>query len=174
MTKKKSEYDVWQLIANAQHETHKKRGSTLARKLELLSRKRAAWLQTGIPQMWEDVKHVEVKNFARNDVAGDVAALADFISPDTTCNVYNTGVALYDNRHGVVSWEITAENDNKSDSPLQYLTWDNGYVATPEEMRQSFIKWLARRIDHRVVAGMGYTPKEIKKTDRRILVELAT
>lgn len=171
MTKKKSEYDALQLIANEQHELQKKKGSNLAKKLELLSRKRAAWIQTGIPQMWEDVKHIEVKNFARHNVAGETPPLVDFVSPLAECNIYGTGLALHDSRFAQAVWHVIAENDRKADSPLKYVTYDVGYVNTPEEMRQSFIKWLARRIDHRVVVDLGYTPKEVKKAERRILLE---
>jgi hypothetical protein len=143
-----------------------KRGSALSRKLDKLAKKRALWLQTGIPQMWDEIKHIEVRNFARGDVAGDMVPLMNFVIPHEECNVYGHGLALYSWRGGNVIWNV--ENGDRAANG--YMA-SEGYMDTPAQVQQDFIKWLAKKIDHATIAGLGYAAKEIKKVDRRILVE---
>lgn len=173
MTKKKNEHNVFQLIANAQDELRQKKGSRLEKKLTRLTRMRDAWLRTGIPQMWEDVKNIEVANFAKNDIPGDRAPLAAFVVPHAVANVYDYGLELHSRSGGAVYWYVEEQASNSANPVMTYVN-TNGTVDTADDLRVSFVNWLARKIDPRVIMDLGYTAKEIKKADRRILVETET
>lgn len=173
MTKKKPEHNVFQLLANAQTELQQKKASRLEKKLARLTRMRTEWLRTGIPQMWDDVKHIDVANFAKDDVAGDRAALSSFVVPHEHANIYDHGLALYAKTGGSIYWYVEEQASN-SPNPKMCYYGPRGVYPSIDELRDSFIQWLARKIDPRVVMDLGYTAKEIKKTDRRILVETET
>lgn len=173
MTKKKPEHNVFQLIANVQSELQQKKASRLEKKLARLTRMREAWLRTGIPQMWEDVKHIEVVNFAKNDVAGERAPLISFVVPHEHANIYDHGLALYSKNGGQVYWYVDEQASN-SPNPVMCYYGPRGIYDNVDDFRASFVEWLARKIDPRVIVDLGYVAKEIKKTDRRILVETET
>jgi hypothetical protein len=174
--KKPPELDVFQLIANAQYERQTKRGSKLQRKLERMAKMQAIWKQTGIPEMWEQVKDIEVRNPAKNDVPGDRVKLADLVVKHNEANIYDYGLALFDSRDCCATWEVWIEPRDKSNA-VQYIINVPGQGCHEgdgaDKLRKSFVQWLAKLIEPSVIAGMGIEPKEIKKTERRILVETA-
>lgn len=165
--------NVLQMIANEQKKLADKRNEKLNKQLDLRVRLRKAWRATGIPEMWEQIKHIEVRNFARNDVLGDRAPLADFVVLHDQAVVYDTGLTLYADRNGGwVRWECDETNDDK----LMYRYMDQNksrHCETLDEFQQTFVAWFAKKIDPASIAELGIEAKEIKKGSRRIIAETA-
>lgn len=167
--------DILQLIANEQKKLADKRAAKLNKHLDLRVRLQKAWKATGIPEMWERVKYIEVRNFAPNDVAGERVTLNDMLVLHDQCVVYNTGLTLYANRNSDwVRWECDEDNTDK----IMYRYMDQNksrHCETLEEFQQTFIAWFARKIDPTTIAELGFEPKvaAVKSTSRRILAETA-
>lgn len=167
--------NVLQLIANEQKRLADKRNEKLNKELDLRVRLRKAWRASGIPDMWDQIKHIEVRNFARGDVRGDTAPLSDFVVLHDQAVVYGTGLTLYADRNGNwVRWECDETNDDK----LMYRYMGNNqsrHCETLEDFHRTFVEWFARKIDPTALAALGVEPKIVveAKSTRRILAETA-
>ena len=124
---------------------------------------------SGIPAMWEDVKDIQVRNFAPEDVAGFTPRLADFAIDNDAAKINGDGLALYNGRERIITWQVVVQGFDQA--PAYYMS--KGCFTHPdaaEKMVQDFVQWLAKRITPQILLDMDIdlSPVVPPKQTRRI------
>ena len=161
--------DVLRRIADIHRAKVAKAEETRAAKESRRRRAVELFRASGIPAMWEDVKDIQVRNFAPEDVAGFTPRLADFEIDDDAANINGDGLALYNGRESIIRWQVVVHGFDQA--PAYCMS--KGCFTHPdaaEKMVQDFVQWLAKRITPRILLDMDIdlSPVEPPKQTRRI------
>jgi hypothetical protein len=161
--------DVLRRIADIHRARVAKAEEVRTAKTALRAREVELFRASGIPAMWEDVKDIQVRNFAPENVAGFTPRLADFVIGDDALNINGNGLALYNNRKPIIAWKVVV---NSFDQAPAYCMSKGCFTHqdAAEKMVQDFVQWLAKRITPRMLLEMDIdlSPVEPQKQTRRI------
>lgn len=160
--------DVLRRIADIHRAKVAKAEETRAAKESRRRRAVELFRASGIPAMWEDVKDIQVRNFAPEDVAGFTPRLADFEIDDDAANINGDGLALYNGRETVIKWQVVVNNFDQAPAYCTSKGWF-AHQDAAEKMVQDFVQWLAKRITPRILLDMDIdlSPVELAEVPRQ-------
>lgn len=152
---------------------------TVTAKQKLLDRERAYFRDSGIPEMWEEVKHIKVINPAPTQVSGLIVTFEDLVCQTDEDYREQTGISLY---HGNSTNDWYVHNEGSDEHPkIKYFQAKHngrfrGVLVDNKDAKKkfvdSFICYLAQRITPHMLLEMDIdlsTPTENKKASRRFL-----
>jgi hypothetical protein len=130
-----------------------------------LDAKKAYFKDSGIPEMWEDVKDIRIANPAKDKIEGFTVAFADLVIPTCADVIESTGLSLYDKNDAEVMWYVQDESDTQNEQPMLVYAHngsrhqDSVHIAVDQEGAKqrfvdSFIKWLTKYITPQMLAEM--------------------
>jgi len=155
---------------------HEKVRQTNQRKLDM---RRLHFVDSGIPEMWNDVKDIVIKNPIPDRLEGLKIPLQSLWIAADNDNVERTGLALQD-KDCDVCWTVNDLSTNQSETPnLQYhvncgKTNLHIKIDSPDAKQKfvdSFVKWLSKHITAHMIVEMDIdieAPSVVKRS-RKIL-----
>lgn len=144
----------------------------------------AYFRDSGIPEMWEDIKDIKIPNPVKDRIEGFTVTFADLVVPTCADTIEGTGLTLYDKNDVDASWYVQDTAGVEADQPLlvythtangsknhTHLHIDAAKDGAKQKFVQSFINWLARRITPQMLADMDIdmSPKATVKRTRKFL-----
>lgn len=146
----------------------------------------AYFRDSGIPEMWEEIKNIRIANPAKDRIEGFTVALADLVIPTDADTIEGTGLTLYDKNGFDVTWYVEDNAASDSEQPLLIyshaapsrksgLHIDVAKDGAKQKFVESFITWLAKHITPQMLAEMDVdltAPAEQKRT--RKFLQVAT
>ena len=165
--------DVFQRIMRVHRDRIARGNKKRAEQEKKLETARNLFRATGIPEMWDDVKNIRVVNFCPEHVLGYQPQLHEFLDAASSHNINGTGLCLYRHGDSEYSWCCIAFND----TDFQYHSPDGSGSQKDSNfvdiMRNSFVKWLAKRITPQMIEDMGIDVTDIEAAaPTRRLIEL--
>lgn len=172
--------DVLQRIANIHRErVAKNEKKRLTRKRKLASQQ-AYFRESGILEMWNDVKDIVVKNPIPDILEGIAVPLSALVEPAHDANIEQTGLVLRDTGGRAAMWLVEDHSNEADEQPKLYYNVVAGknHFRYPHDQKDikkqfcdSFVKWLSRHITAQMMAEMNIdieTPS-VTKRSRKIL-----
>lgn len=159
--------NVLQRIASIHQTKINKYALVRQKKFAAKMREKLAFEDTQILEIWNEVKAIEVRNFAPRDVDGVCVPLENFFDTTAEFNICGTGLVLFDSRGCSAAWYCQCDDDTKNNSQqINYRAhgthfndvWHadaNNINHVKEQFTASFIKWLARRITPEILVKLG-------------------
>jgi hypothetical protein len=163
-----------------------------ANKKRLITKRKLAarvayFRDSGIPEMWEDIKNIKIPNPAKDRIEGLTVTFADLVVPTCADTIEGTGLTLHDKNDVDATWYVQDTADCDAEQPLlvythtahgsknhTHLHIDTAKEGAKQQFVQSFITWLAKKITPQMLAEMDINmtpPSESRKT--RKLLQLA-
>lgn len=144
----------------------------------------AYFRDSGIPEMWEDIKDIKISNPVKDRLEGFTVTFADLVIPTDADTIEGTGLTLYDKNGLDASWyaEDTATADaeqplllysHAAGSRKSGLRIDVAKDGAKQKFVESFIAWLAKHITPQMLAEMDIdmtAPTEQKRTRKFLQV----
>ncbi|NDC55268.1 MAG: hypothetical protein EBZ69_00275 [Alphaproteobacteria bacterium] len=127
-----------------------------------LGRAVAYFKDSGIPEMWETVKDIKVRNPSLEQVEGLVVPFSDLVDILDDKTATGTGLTVYDGEDRY-SWYVEASLESDGEKESLYYRLDSpsknfSYMVEEAQAKQkfvdSFIKWLSRHITPQMLAEM--------------------
>ena len=160
-----------------------------ANKKRLIAKRKLAarvayFRDSGIPEMWEDIKDIRIPNPAKDKLEGFTVTFADLVVPTCADTIEGTGLTLYDKHELDATWHVQDTADVDAEQPLlvythtapgnkhnSHLHIDTAKEGAKQKFVQSFINWLARHITPQMLAEMDIdmSPQEPVKRGRKLL-----
>lgn len=178
--------DVLQKIARMHKERVEKQNKIRLRKKSKLDLCVAYFNDSGIPEMWAEVKDIKIPNPVPDIVEGLTITLADLVVKTDLNVIQGTGLALYHKSSDEASWYVQDQsNDNAENAEPYYYHNDpprgrNNFCVCANDSEaknnktkfvDSFIRWLSKYITPQMLAEMDIeveTPS-LTKRSRKIL-----
>lgn len=149
-----------------------------------IAREKAYFKDTGIPDLWNEIKDVKISNPVPDVLEGFIVTIGDLLVPHAAENLLGTGLTVYDKDETTTSWELETIVDG-TEEPTQMLyryfsrgqlkaNWrSNGtnLAEIKKEIVDTFIRWLSRHITPQMLAEMDIDlepPSRVKRS-RKIL-----
>jgi hypothetical protein len=151
---------------------------------ELTARKKDARVicfnDTGIPAMWEDIKHLRIPNPAPREVAGLTVTFEDLLVPYDVDTGEGCGITFYGRRGVELSWYVADVSNNDAESPILRYCHSGSRKAfnrcisdanAKKAFIDTFVRGLARYITAPMLAEMNIdmTPPPNTKATRKFL-----
>jgi len=170
--------DILHRIAAVHAERQKKSDEILKKKQLILGRKKAYFKDSGIPEMWEDVKAIKIKNPVPEILAGFYVPLADLLVEYNITVAEQSGLVLRDTSDSELVWRI--EIDEKTNEPLYEHIGKNHKMtianASEKDAKKnfvdSFVRYLSYKITPVTLEQLGVdigAPAPDKKITRKFL-----
>lgn len=161
-----------------------------ANKKRLITKRKLAarvayFRDSGIPEMWEDIKDIKIPNPAKDRLEGFTVTFADLVVPTCADTIEGTGLTLYDKHESDATWYVQDTADVDAEQPLLVYTHtapgsknnerslhiDTAKDGAKQKFVQSFIDWLARHITPQMLAEMDIDmrPQVTVKQTRKFL-----
>ena len=160
-----------------------------ANKKRLITKRKLAarvayFRDSGIPEMWEDIKNIRIPNPAKDRLEGFTVTFADLVVPTCADTIEGAGLTLYDKNDVDATWYVQDTADCDAEQPLLVYTHtahgsrnnSNLHIDTAKDdakqkFVQSFINWLARHITPQMLAEMDIDlrPQATVKPTRKFL-----
>jgi hypothetical protein len=144
-----------------------------ANKKRLITKRKLAarvayFRDSGIPEMWEDIKDIRIPNPAKDRIEGFTVTFADLVVPTCADTIEGAGLTLYDKHDLDATWYVQDTADVDAEQPLLVYTHtapgsrnnarslhiDTAKDDAKQKFVQSFIDWLARHITPQMLAEM--------------------
>jgi len=148
---------------------------------KVIARRIAYFKDTGILDMWNEVKDIKISNPVPDIVEGFIIPLGNLVDATAMSNIVGTGLVLHDKKDSFSSWEIETESEEEN-AKLIYKHYTRGQlkgnwitdgtnVEYKKQFVDSFIAWLSRHITPAMLAEMDIdmTPPSLVKKSRKIL-----
>lgn len=172
--------DVFQRVAAIHRERITKAEKTRLLKKKKLGAQQAYFKDTGIMEMWDDVKDIVIPNPLPDVFEGYTIPLSGLVLETAEENINKTGLVLRDKNDGTCEWVIDDQSTIKDEQPRLYYratTAKNNLCLphdTPEVKKlfvDSFIKWLSKFITPHMLLEMNIDlePVSLVKRSRKIL-----
>lgn len=157
---------------------HEKKRLTKKIKLE---RQRAYFRDSGIVEMWNEVKDIVVKNPAPDNLEGITLPLSALVDDTHEANILGTGLALHDKNGCLAQWLVEDHSSTNDEQPkiyYQVIAGSNNSFCYPHDQKDikkefcdSFVKWLSKHITAQMVVEMDIDiePPSVVKRSRKIL-----
>lgn len=172
--------NVLQRVANVHRERLAKAEKTRVLYQRKLAAEKAYFKDSGIPEMWEDVKDIIIANPCPDIIEGFTVPLAALVVATAEENIKGTGLRLHDKRGAEASW-CAADQSNFNEEKLKInyrVSAGKTNFCVPHDSADakkkfvdSFIKWLSRYITPMMLAEMNIDPEPVSvvKRSRKIL-----
>lgn len=174
--------NVLQQIAVVHRDRVSRKEKERTRYLRKLQQQRAYFKDSGIMEMWEDVKDIIIKNPVSHRIEGITIPLSALFDPTHEDNIQQTGLALLNKNNGVAQWTIEDHSNYKEDQPKIFYCANDGKIAfcLPHDQKDvkkkfcaAFVKWLAQHITAQMIVEMGIeiapAADTVRKRSRKIL-----
>jgi hypothetical protein len=174
--------DVFQRVAAVHRERIAKAEKKRLDRKKKLTREQAYFKDTGLPEMWEDVKNIKIPNPVPDVLDGLTITMADLMLPHATENMANTGFIFYGKNGGQVEFVVednSAREETAGENRIYYratgikdsfaLTADN--KDAKQKFVGEFVRWLSKYITPQMLVDMDIdleTPSVVKRS-RKIL-----
>lgn len=157
---------------------HEKKRLTRQRKLE---RQQSYFRDSGIMDMWNEVKDIVVKNPVPDILEGITVPLAALVDPTDEANILQTGLALHDKGGILARWVVEDHSSASDEQPKLYyqvIAGSNNSFCYPHDQKDikkefcdAFVKWLSKHITAQMVAEMDIDIEapSVTKRSRKIL-----
>jgi hypothetical protein len=147
-----------------------------------LVRQQAYFKDTGLPEMWDEVKNIKIPNPIHEVLDGLTVTIGDLVDPTAIENIQNTGLVVYSKNNTQCEWIVEDNSATEEDIGPKHIYYrvingkDNFCESheKPDSKKKfvdSFIKWLARHITPSMLVEMDIdleTPS-VTKRSRKIL-----
>lgn len=175
--------DILQQIAAVHHARLSKFAAERNREKMKIGRERAYFKDTGIAEMFDEVKAIRIANPVPEIRDGLIITLEDLLDEFAEENLNETGIAVHDKGGSKTTWRVGDCTNSKPNSPLllRYEHFnhrknllvnvnDDGAKA---KFVNTFVRWLARHITPAMLLEMNIEIKDVAPTitrkTRRIL-----
>jgi hypothetical protein len=155
-------------------------------KERLLKKRKAAARQayfrdSGILDMFEDIKNIQIANPVPELIDGFTVTFNDLVIPTDHDYLVGAGISFYDKDSREVSWYVNDSSDTASEQPTLHYEWCGAKLSgdlrvdapdAKQKFVDSFVKWLARKITPQMLADMNIDMSpaaEAKKPSRKFL-----
>lgn len=172
--------DVLKQVAAVHRERFAKAEKARLLRKKKLGTQQAYFKDSGIKEMWDDVKELVIANPCPDMFEGFTIPLSALLVETATENIEQTGLVLNDKHGAVVQWAVEDHsNDDEDHAKIHYrgsMPKNNFCLAAEhadakKKFTDSFVKWLSRHITPRMLAEMDIdleTPSIVKRS-RKIL-----
>jgi hypothetical protein len=172
--------DVFQRVAAIHRDRITKAEKTRLLKKKKLGAQQAYFKDTGIMEMWDDVKDIVIPNPLPDVFEGYTIPLSALVLETAEENIKQTGLVLRDKNDGTHDWVVEDPSADKDEQPTLYYratTTKTNFSLPhdqPEAKKQfvdSFIKWLSKFITPQMLLDMNIDlePVSLVKRSRKIL-----
>lgn len=172
--------NVLQRVAAIHRERRAKAEKTRLTNAKKLFTQKAYFKDTGLPEMWDDVKDIIIANPCPNLIEGFTIPLSALIVTTAPENIYGTGLRLHDKNDSEVSWEVTDQSNYDEEHAKIYYSVTmpktnfclaHGAEDAKKKFIDSFVKWLSKYITPHMLAEMDIEPEptSVVKRSRKIL-----
>lgn len=156
---------------------NEKKRLTRQRKLE---RQQAYFRESGIVEMWDDVKNILIPNPIPDFIEGLTVPMSAMLVATDDANIEGVGLVLRDKNNSLARWCVEDHSRLTDEQPNIYynVIARNENFCYPHDQKDikkqfcdSFVKWLSRHITAPMIAEMGLeleTPSVVKRS-RKIL-----
>jgi hypothetical protein len=170
--------DVLRRVAMVHMERQEKADKKRLLAKRKLAAKMAYFKDSGIPEMWEDIKDIRIANPAKDKIEGFTVTFADLVIPTCADVVEGTGLSLYDKNDAEVMWYVQDESDTQSEQPVLVYTHngsrhqDSVHIhveqdGAKQKFVESFIKWLAKHLTPQMLAEMDIDMTPASSTTKK-------
>jgi hypothetical protein len=172
--------DVFQRVAAIHRERITKAEKTRLLKKKKLGAQQAYFKDTGIMEMWDDVKDIVIPNPLPEIFDGYTIPLSALVLETAEENINKTGLVLRDKNDNTCDWAVDDQSVDKDEQPKLYYRASAGKTNfclgtdAPEAKKlfiDSFIKWLSKFITPQMLLDMNVDlePVSLVKRSRKIL-----
>jgi hypothetical protein len=176
--------NVFQRIAAVHRERFAKAEKTRLDNKKKLARRQAYFKDTGLMEMWDEVKHIKIPNPVPDVLDGLTITIGDLAVPTNTDNLENTGLVVYGKQGDFIEWAVadnSAVEETAGPKHIYYqvtmpgtktnfcLSHEN--AEAKKKFVDSFIKWLSKYITPQMLVDMDIDLEapSIVKRSRKIL-----
>lgn len=174
--------NVLQQIANVHRNRFAETEKLRREKENKLKQQQAYFRDTGIPEMWDDVKNIKIPNPTPEALEGFTVPLEALLDTTIAENIQQTGLMLNDRKDYRACWLVESNGvDANKTNKIVYRAYIRGKTHTfqqndPEAKKKfcdTFIRWLAKYITPHMLLEMNIdldvpAPSVIKRS-RKIL-----
>lgn len=174
--------DVFQRVAAVHRERFAKAEKKRLDAKKKLVRVQAYFKDTGLPEMWNEVKNIKIPNPVPDILDGLTIVLGDLAVQTAIENIENTGLVVHAKNNGQCEWVVEDNSATENDAGPKHLYYrvaagKDSFCVTQEQTDakkkfvDSFIKWLSKYITPQMLVDMDIdleTPSVVKRS-RKIL-----
>lgn len=173
--------DVFKKVAAVHRERLAKAEKTRLDRKKKLARRQAYFKDTGIMEMWDDVKDIKIPNSFPDIFESLTIPMSALVVETDIDNIERTGLVLHGKDDTHVEWIVEDNSASEDDIGPKYIyyrtTSGKGFCQsheTPDAKKKfvdSFVKWLSKYITPQMLAEMDIdleAPSVIKRS-RKIL-----
>ena len=175
--------DVFQRIAAVHRERFAKAEKKRLDAKKKLVRQQAYFRDTGLPEMWDEVKNIKIPNPVPEILDSLTITLGDLVDPTAIENIQNTGLVVYGKNNTQCEWVVEDNSATEADAGPRHVYYrvvgaiKNGICIAHDQTDakkmfvDSFIKWLSKYITPQMLVDMDIdleTPSVVKRS-RKIL-----
>lgn len=174
--------DVLRRVAMVHRSRLEKANKERLRAKKKLAAQQAYFKDSGIPEMWDEVKHIKIPNPIPEIVEGLSVTIADLLAPADYDNLTGTGLAVYGKHGNEFNWlviDVSNADDEQPKLKYEYRRPNGGKgflldISAPEAKTKfvdSFVKWLSTIITPQMLAEMDidFEAPSVQKRSRKIL-----
>lgn len=172
--------NVLQRVAAIHRERWAKAEKTRLTNARKLATQKAYFKDTGLSEMWDDVKDIIITNPCPDIIEGftvPLSALAIVADADV---INGTGLRLHDKNGCESSWLVVDQsNEDDEHAKIYYMVTmpktnfclPHGAEDAKKKFTDSFVKWLSKYITPHMLAEMDIEPEPVSvvKRSRKIL-----
>lgn len=177
---------VLQKIAQVHRERVEKQNKIRLRKQSKLDLCAAYFKDSGIPEMWDEVKDIKIPNPVPDIIEGLTISLADLVVKTNIKVLQGTGLTVHHKSGDEIAWYVQDQSGAAAETAEPYYYHNdpprgrnnfclkaNGDAAKDNKTRfvNSFINWLSKYITPQMLAEMDIDiePATLTKRSRKIL-----
>lgn len=172
--------NVLQRVANIHRERWAKAEKTRLLVKRKLAAQKAYFKDSGLPEMWADVKDIIIANPRPDLVEGFSVPLSSLVDSTSTETINETGLILNDKNGSFAQWVVEDQSNQEDEQPkihYRVTTPKNHFCVaydSPDAKKKftdSFVRWLSKYITPQMLAEMNIDPEPVSvvKRSRKIL-----
>ena len=172
--------NVLQRVASIHRERWAKAEKIRLTNKKKLAARKAYFKDTGLPEMWDDVKDIIIANPCPDLVEGFTVPLSAMLIELAAENIEGTGLALHDKNGQEASWTVVDQSDEEDEHPQIYyqvtlpkanFCVQHDAADAKKKFTDSFVKWLSKYVTAQMIADMDIEPEAVSvvKRSRKIL-----
>ncbi len=174
--------DVFRRVAAVHRERFAKAEKKRLDAKKKLVRVQAYFKDTGLPEMWDEVKNIKIPNPVPEKLEGLTITLGDLAIPTALENLEQTGLAVYAKNNAEYEWSVEDNSATEDDASAKHLYYrvaagKENFCVTHDQADakkkfiDSFIRWLSKYITPQMLVDMDIdldAPSVVKRS-RKIL-----
>lgn len=169
--------DILQQVAAVHHARLSKFAAERNREKMKIGRERAYFADTGIAEMFDEVKAIRIANPIPEIRDGTIITLEDLLDEFAEENLKETGIAVHDKNGSRSVWRVGDCTDSEPNSPLllryEYFGRRKNLLVNVNDtdaklkFGNTFVRWLARHITPTMLIDMNIEIKDAAPTITR-------